>query len=179
VRLALVQPSAAAQLGPTPAPPIEDAPLQTSLLRMRFLGAQPAPVIVGLDALSSTKNYFLGSDPQSWITGVSEFLQVKYDDIYVGIDAIFHGNAQQRLQYDFHVAAGADPGQIRLGLDGATTVSIDDDGNLVVNVDGADVINHAPVVYQDIGGVRYFVQGRYVLDGATTVRFELTPPIRS
>ncbi len=61
-------------------------------------------------------NYFIGSDPKKWRSGISAYGKVKYRGIYPGVDAVFYGN-QRQLEYDFVVAPGADPRQISLGLD--------------------------------------------------------------
>ena len=48
--------------------------------------------------------------------GVPTFDRVAYSGIYPGIDVVFYGN-QRELEYDIHVAAGADAGKVRLRLE--------------------------------------------------------------
>ena len=45
--------------------------------------------------------------------------------------------------------------------------------DLVLHTAGGDVVEHAPVVYQNIGGQRRSVAGRFVLEGNGQVGFQL------
>jgi hypothetical protein len=141
-------------------------------LRSTFVGANPQPQVIGLDQLSATSNYFIGSNPSQWRTNVANYGQVEYQDLYPGVDLVFHGN-QQQLEYDYAVAPGADPGVIKLAIDGAESMTIDAQGNLVLHTSGGDVQENAPVVYQQIGGTRQPVAGQFVLDGDGQVGFAL------
>ena len=80
---------------------------------------------------------------------------------------------QRQLEYDFIVAPGADPASIRLAFQGAERMSLDAQGNLVLHPSGGDVVEHAPVVYQEVEGVRRSVAGRYVLQESGQVGFAL------
>src|SRR5262245_7987663 len=42
-------------------------------VRMTLLGSNPAAKVTGIDALPSVANYFTGSDPAKWATGVPRF----------------------------------------------------------------------------------------------------------
>ncbi len=152
--LALQQPDATAGA---------DTPLAAgAVLRMQLVGGNAQAPATGLDAQASTSNYLIGNDPSQWHTGITSYGRVAYQDVYAGIDLTYYGN-QQQLEYDFTVAPGADPGVIRLAFDGAASVSLDTAGNLVLHASGGNVVEHAPVVYQDLGGVRQPVAGQYVL----------------
>src|SRR5262249_40403127 len=89
-----------------------------------------------------------------------------------GINLVYYGN-QRQLEYDFVVAAGANPGQIRLAFDGAQSMALDSQGNLVLHTAGGDVVEQAPILYQEAGGVRQTVSGRYVLKDNGQVGFEV------
>jgi hypothetical protein len=54
-----------------------EKPARRTVLRMRMVGANPAPKVEGLDALPGTSNYFIGNDPKKWRTGVSSFAKVR------------------------------------------------------------------------------------------------------
>jgi hypothetical protein len=146
----------------------------TSVLRMDVVGANRAVHGVALDPLPGTSNYFLGNDPSKWHTNIPNYGQVEYKDIYEGIDLLYHGN-QQQLEYDFQVAPGADASAIRLAFHGVRAVTIDAQGNLVLHTPGGDVVEQAPVLYQEIDGVRHAVSGHYVLEGHDRVGFAVGP----
>ena len=80
------------------------------------------------------------------------------------------------LEYDFIIAPGADPRVIRLGFEGAEQLSLDEDGNLSVSVPGGTILQSAPLIYQEtVEGTRTTIPGRYVVDGAHEVHFDVAP----
>jgi hypothetical protein len=140
-------------------------------LDLQLVGANPSAAAVGLDQLITRSNYLVGSDPSQWHTNIPNFGRVEYRNVYPGIDLAYYGN-QGQLEYDFVVAPGADPGVIQMTIQGAQSLALDGQGNLVLHEAAGDVIEQAPVVYQDIGGVRQTVAGQFVLQG-NTVGFQL------
>ena len=50
-------------------------------------------------------------------------------------------------------------------------MALDAAGNLVLHTAGGDVVEHAPIVYQESGGVRQNVSGQFVLEGNGQVGF--------
>jgi hypothetical protein len=144
----------------------------TSVVRMSLAGANPAPRVEGADELPGKSNYFIGSDPAKWRTDIPNFAKVKYGDVYPGVDLLYHGQ-RRRLEYDFVVAPGADPGVIRLDFRGVTRTRLDARGDLILSVAGGEMRQQRPVVYQEAGGARRHVEGRYVLKGKHEVGFEV------
>ena len=142
------------------------------VLRMQLVGANPTAQVAGRDQQSGTSNYLLGNDPSQWHTDIANYGRVEYRNVYAGIDIVYYGN-QRQLEYDFIVAPGADPASIRLAFDGAERISLDAEGNLVLHTSGGDLVEHAPVVYQEVDGVRQAVAGRYVLQESGQVGFAL------
>jgi hypothetical protein len=128
-------------------------------LGISFLGADPDTRIVGVEDLPGKSNYFVGAR-ESWRTGVPHYRKVRYERIYPGIDLVLYGN-QGELEYDFVVAPGADPGEIRLRFEGAEGLRLDADGNLVVSTSMGEIIQRAPSIYQRIGKQLEPVAGGY------------------
>ena len=143
-----------------------------TVLRMKLVDANPAPKVVGLDTLPGKVNYFIGNDPKSWSTDVPNYARVRYEEVYPGVDLIYYGK-QRQLEYDFVVAPGADPQVVRLGFQGAEKFSFDEEGNLILQVGGVEVIFRAPVIYQEINGSRQTVSGRYVRIAEHQVAFKV------
>jgi parallel beta-helix repeat protein len=146
-----------------------DAAGYDALLHMELVGGSTAAPVVGLDQQAGHSNYLIGNDPSRWHTDVPLFGRVEYQQVYPGIDVVFYGNDQHQLEYDFVLAAGADPGQIGLRFDGAQGLTVDSQGDLVLHLAGGNVVQQAPVVYQEVGGVRSPVPGTYVVHGDGTV----------
>ncbi len=169
------------------------------VMRMRLVGGNAEGHVVGLDELPGRSNYFIGNDPKRWRTDVATYRRVAYNDVYPGIDVVYYGH-QRQLEYDFVVAAGADPNQIRLALVGAGLVpalghpqgaplQVDPNGDLVIELEGGAVRFRKPVVYQPPAPVssswsatrdsKFTIQnselidGRYVLTATNEIRFEV------
>ena len=119
-------------------------------------------------------NYFIGNDPGKWRTNVPVYARVDYQEVYPGVDLMYYGN-QRRLEYDFIVAPGADPGAIRLELDGAEELELGRRGDLIVRVTGGEVRLNKPLVYQEVEGARHEVSGAYQLRGGNQIGFEIGP----
>ena len=139
---------------------------------MTLVNANPQSQAAGHDALPGKSNYFIGNDPAKWRTNIPTYAKVKYEGVYPGVDLVYYGN-QGQLEYDFVVAPGADPGLVTLAFEGAREVHIDARGELVLGVEGGEVRQHKPVVYQEVAGVKQEVAGRYVMKGTRQVGFRV------
>ncbi len=142
------------------------------LLRLQFVGADPSARAVGRDELVTRTNYLIGSDPAGWRTDLANYARVEYDEVYPGIDLVYYGN-QGQLEYDFVVAPGVDPGAIRIAIRGAQGIALDAGGNLVMHMAGGDLVQHAPVIYQESGDARQAVAGEFVLGPNDEVGFHV------
>ncbi len=136
------------------------------------MDANASPRVEALEELPGKANYFLGNDPTKWRTNVPTYARVHYQDLYPGIDLIYYGN-QRQLEYDLVVRPGADPSRIRLGVQGADTLDVDAQGDLVLHTAGGDIRQRKPAAYQEIDGMRQEISGGYVLKGSHTVGFEV------
>ena len=159
-------------LATVPAGDTEQAPTITTVLRMSLEGANSVPPVEGLELQAAVSNYLVGDDPGQWHTSVPNYGRVSYYDVYPGVNMTYYGN-QRQLEYDFIVQPGADPGVIRLNFEGADSISIDSNGNLVLQTSSGDVVQQAPILFQDLNGGRQAVTGNYVLDGPDRVRFHV------
>ncbi|HEV2424698.1 MAG TPA: choice-of-anchor D domain-containing protein [Terriglobia bacterium] len=131
-------------------------------LRMRLVNGNPAAPLAALGEQPGKSNYLIGNDPSKWLTGVAHYGEVAVRGVYPGVDLIYHGN-QGQLEYDFEVAPGASPSIIRMALEGAHGARVNAQGEVVVEVDGGEVLFRAPLAYQKIGGERHTVASSYAL----------------
>ncbi|HLW75367.1 MAG TPA: SBBP repeat-containing protein, partial [Bryobacteraceae bacterium] len=139
-------------------------------VRTRMVKANPHTRMELENRLPGFANYFLGSGPD-WHTSVAGYGSVRYREIYPGIDLVFHGE-QRRLEYDFVVSPGADPGAIRLELSGQKWMRVDDAGDLSIETAAGELRWKAPDTYQEVDGKRVAVNGRFVVE-KNAVRFEI------
>lgn len=148
---------------------------EISALRMRLINSEPRPGIHGESRLRSRSHYLRGADPRRWQVNVPTFSSVRYRQVYPGIDLIFYGNGR-RLEFDFRLDSGVDPGAIRLRFEGMRGipdhlgVSLDEQGNLILP---GDLRLMRPLAFQEEGGVRQEVQVQYELGGNGEVGFRL------
>jgi len=152
-----------------------DAVLVTrgAAIRMQLLGANPDSDPQGLDELPGRVHSFIGRDPRKWRTDAPTYARVRYRAVYPGIDLVYYGARQQRLEYDFVVAPGADPRTIRLGFEGVDRFEVGRDGDLLLHVGDAALRFARPLVYQTVGGARREIPGEWVREGAFTVGFKI------
>ncbi|HTC87047.1 MAG TPA: SBBP repeat-containing protein [Bryobacteraceae bacterium] len=139
-------------------------------LRLRFEGATQAPQITGEDPLPGKANYFQGNDPARWRHDIPLFGQVRYRNVYPGIDVVFYGNPDD-LEYDLVVAPGADPRRIHLAYTGASRLRLTPSGDLLLTVGDSEIHQHKPKIFQ---GDRP-IDGHYVLLGHHRAGFSLAP----
>ena len=135
---------------------------KVAVVRMRLVGANRDPRVLGVEPLPTRSNYLLGDEPRQWHTGVPHYARVRAEQVYPGVDLLYRGSRRQ-LEYDLAVAPGADPGRIRLAFGGAESIAIGGDGALVLHTAAGELVQPRPVVYQAAGGRRVEVAGRYVL----------------
>ncbi len=143
-------------------------PLPPAVLRMRLSGARLSTP-VGEQPLATMTNYFLGDDPDRWRTNVPNFGRVRYPGVYPGVDLLVYGG-RGRLEYDFVVAAGADPSAIEIEWDGAESIETDASGAIVMRAGDVGLRQLPPVLYQeDNDGERRPVAGQFTPLGAGRV----------
>lgn len=141
-------------------------------LHMSLAGASRRQRVEPEEALPSRSAYFTGNDPSRWRRPVEHYGRVRYREVYRGIDLIYYGTGRQ-LEYDFVVAPGADLGAIRVKFSGE--VSLNQEGDLVLKAGGAELRQPKPQVYQQAGGRRVAVEGRYQLRGDGEIGFAVGP----
>ncbi|MGI8854876.1 MAG: SBBP repeat-containing protein [Thermomicrobiales bacterium] len=164
----LCTPAAFLALSPATAP----ASLPTAL-RFAFVGANPQPGIGGASPLPGIANYFIGSDPATWETNIPTSAEVRYTDLYPGIDLTIYGTQGGQWEYDVLVAPRANPDKFAITIGDGAGTRLDTDGALVIATPNGEVRQRAPVLYQDANGERRSVGGGYDLRADGTVGFRV------
>ena len=152
--------------------PAQREEVNTDVVQMRLINAGN-PMLTGEERLPGTVNYFVGNDAAQWHTGVSTFEKVRYRGVYPGVDLVYYGNSD-RLEFDFELAAGADPRNVRIRFDGARKLTLDREGNLEIAAANGAIRFHKPAIYQPTdGNGRHAVEGSFRIIAGTTVSFNL------
>jgi hypothetical protein len=147
-----------------------DLPSQPEAVRLKFVGANPAANIIGLDPLPGKSNYFIGSNSHNWQTEVSHYRRVRYESIYPGIDLIFYGNRQQ-LEFDFVVFPGADPNVIQIAVEGTEHPVMDSLDTVMLRSGSGEIRLRQPIAYQIEDGLKRKVYGHYEIAGTNRIAF--------
>jgi hypothetical protein len=141
-----------------------------AVLNYQLQGGRPSTPVAG-DELPGKSNYFIGNDPAQWRKDVPTYGRVTYAGVYPGVDLAYYGT-RGALQYDFIVAAGADPSAIHLQIAGADRLELAG-GDLLMHTAAGVIRQSAPVIYQDGPNGREPVSGGFALGAGSTVSFNL------
>lgn len=146
--------------------PAEPGFARAHALKMNFLNADMSGEPLLEKQVGAPQNYFLGSNPDNWATGVYANEKVTIPGVYPKIDAEFAA-APEQLKYSFIVHPGGDPAAIKVAFAGQNSLYIKD-GALRAETDLGWVSELAPFAYQ-IGarGDTLEVECRFSLDGNT------------
>lgn len=141
-------------------------------VKLTFPGANANPTIQFLEPLPGVANFIQGENQENWVTNVPTYAGLIYQELYNGIHLQYTGDDSQ-LKSDFIVEPGANPAEIRLNYAGVEDISIREDGALVIQTPFGELIENAPIAYQEINGERKYIEAEYILDPNKTVRFQL------
>ncbi|MBM3739580.1 MAG: hypothetical protein FJW39_27755 [Acidobacteria bacterium] len=115
---------------------------------LQLIGAAPSDPLP--ERQLSGKVHYIRAAGQG--TSAGTFAQIRYPGVYRGVDLVFYGNSWNQLEYDFVVAPGADPSQIRIEYEGPLK---------------------PPVAYQEIAGRRTPVESAYRFENGRVTGFRL------
>ena len=148
-----------------------------AVVRMTFAGANPAPVVSGVDELPGKAHYFRGRDPKAWRANIPTYAKVQYRDLYPGVNLVYYGNDEQQLEYDLVVEPGGNPKDIVLSFAGVEGLDLTPAGDLLLRAGGREIVQRKPVIYQQRGdgSARQSVAGGYVLRDDGHAAFEVGP----
>ncbi|MCX7769406.1 MAG: MopE-related protein [Flavobacteriales bacterium] len=154
----------------------KDYSLHGHVVRLNHTGAGAAASGQGQRKQQGYYNYFLGNDPSKWASEVGLYQEAVVKDLYPGIDLRWYYD-KGSLRYDYVVAPGADPGLIRLHLEGHHGQAIRDN-QLVFTTRFGEVQLMELLAYQETESGRVPVPVRWAQKGRQTA-FELAPYDRS
>jgi hypothetical protein len=145
---------------------------KTDVLTMNLTGANASAKGQAEEPTGGVSSYYIGNDPSKWHEKIPNYLKVRYSNVYPGVDIVYQGN-DRKLRYDFVVSPGGDPKSIQLSYEGAKNLSLDQQGNLVVELNSGRLVGSKPYIYQEYGGEKHVVDGNYALAAKNNVTFEV------
>jgi hypothetical protein len=135
-------------------------------LRLQFVGASGPRRIDGYDPLPATVNYLVGSDRTRWRAGLPTYGGIVYRELWSGIDLTFR-DVDNEIKYELTVSPGTSTDAARFEYRGAERLSVNADGDLVIDTPHGSLIDHRPRSYQTIDGKEVAVETRFVVDAST------------
>ncbi|MCX6360990.1 MAG: SBBP repeat-containing protein [Armatimonadetes bacterium] len=157
-----------------------------AVLRMKLVGANRLAPAAGLGRLPGITNYLIGKDPTKWRTNVPSFGRVRFAGVFPGTDLVYYsaprsGASPGGVEYDFVVRPGGDPGRIRVAFEGARSLRVAANGDLVARTAAGDVRWKRPYAYQTVAGKRVRIAAAYDLQGKHAAfrlaRYDRTRPV--
>ena len=136
-------------------------------LDQTLVGARPARPTASVVA-PGTVSYF-GPHPAAALPTATE---LTLDEAWPGVDVTWSG-AGGHIEATYHLAAGADPAQVRVAWHGADAVALTPNGRLAVTTPVRTFEEDAPQAFQHVDGRRVHVDVSYELVDATTYGFRL------
>jgi hypothetical protein len=138
---------------------------QSASVRLTFKGASPGATVMGVGKQSSYYNFFLGNDPNRWVSHVATYGGVLYQGLYPGVGVSVQPGAGQ-LEYNVLLQPGADLGRVVIHVAGASGLALASDGSLVVQTAAGPLQETAPVAWQvsSTGAKQPVASGFRILD---------------
>lgn len=142
------------------------------VVRVNFAGANRAATATPLNPQRAQFDFVHILSPEHSIRGVRTFGETVIEGIYPGVNARYYTeNGYPR--YDLVLKAGANPGQIRMEVEGADKIDVTEDGTLIMGTTVRDIKQADLVAYQVINGKRVRVPARFHKIGPDSFGFEL------
>ena len=140
-------------------------------LRMKIVGANAESTFTGEHLREQRTNYFKGT-AEDWRTDIPNFGVVHYENVYNGINMVWHGLESGATRYDFVVAPNVDAEQIVLEFDGADNLEIGADGNLLIHTPAGIIKQNKPFSFQETDGAKQEIESRFIIE-QSKIKFQI------
>ena len=131
-------------------------------VRVKFAGSQASSPI-GVGEKPGKLNYFVG-DEKLWATNVRHFEEIAVPNLYQGISARYYTD-KGSPRYDLIVAPGGEPAKIKMSFEGASSLKVDEKGDLQIGT-SLGLANMAGLyAYQGQGTAKKEVPCKMVVNG--------------
>ncbi|MCX6356181.1 MAG: hypothetical protein NTZ78_14965 [Candidatus Aureabacteria bacterium] len=142
--------------------------LEYMLFRMWFEAPNAGAKVTGEKKLPVTANYYLGSNPNAWRSGIPTYAEILYENIFEGIDLLYSFE-RNNLKYAFVVKPGADPAKILLRYEGINGLRVSTGGDLIIAISFGELVSGAPQIRQEGGVEPVFGRAKFRIAGKNIV----------
>lgn len=152
----------------------EEAPVRVTraAVVITYDGASASASATGSGRLQQYHNYYIGNDRTKWTERVALYSDARVEGLYSGVDAVFYLD-DGRPRYDLVVSPGADPASIRMKVEGATSISVDGSGALIMMTALGTVEQRELFAYQEVDGQKRQVSCAFVASPEGIVRLNV------
>ena len=148
--------------------------LNMSQIGIQFLDRVGKPLIEGNRPVAEESSTDGSITQAGAIEGDTGYLEVKYKNMYPGIDVYFHGK-QKQLYYDFVLSEKASTEVLRMKIVGAgdeAIVDVDIHGNVSILCEDKKMKINKPTVYRMINDQKVPVSGYFFVTRHNEIRFK-------
>jgi len=142
------------------------------VLRRKFLNPNPSCQLIGIEQLPGKVNILRGNDPAKWKQDISTYKEIKYQNLYPGIDLVYRGNNNQ-LEYTIRVSPNAKIQSFEMMMEGANQLNIKENGDLAIETLLGTFLEKKPATYQEIQGKKTTIPSKFVLRKKNTVIYDI------
>jgi len=144
-------------------------PVQSWVLSERWVGGK-VQVIRGEEELETKVSYFIGNDPARHRSGLPSYRYVSLGEVWPGVEVKLKAS-QKTVEKLLYVRPGANLAQVRIELEGAQSVQLSEQGELVIETGLGELLLSRPVAWQEKDGQKLPVQASYRLLGKNRYGF--------
>jgi hypothetical protein len=146
----------------------------------------------GIAPLRAQTNYFIGRDPSKWRKAVPNYTRAEARRILPGVDLVAYSNGaadrrENQLEFDLRIAPEANADDLRIKISGAEELRLNAEGDLLMQVENAQLILHKPALYEQVRSrelprksataaspvQRYPIEGAYIFEPDGSIGFRI------
>ncbi|MCE5219752.1 MAG: SBBP repeat-containing protein [Clostridium sp.] len=141
-------------------------------LYLKFLGANENVEIAPDHECSCKINYLKCNDSSKWCQNVPAYEKIVYKNLWNNIDLVF-SSVKGQLKYEFIINSGASADDIKLSYIGGDSISLDNEGNLIISTALGSFTDKKPLTYQMIENKKVIIESSFILKTENMFSFEV------
>lgn len=141
-------------------------------LYLKFLGANENVEIVPDYECSCKINYLKCNNSSKWCQNVSTYEKIVYKNLWNNIDLVF-SCVKGQLKYEFILNSGASLDDIKLSYIGGDSISLDNEGNLIISTALGSFTDKKPLTYQMIENKKVIIENSFILKADNMFGFKV------
>lgn len=138
--------------------------LQGWVLKERFIGSNSIVAISGKTKGTGKYNFLFGDEKKKHKKDVQGYKEVIASELYPMIELLL-SHKGNTIEKTFQLNPGSDSSAICIQMDGAQSLSVDENGNLVAVTELGNILFSEPKAWQEINGEKKTVAVKYWVDG--------------